>query len=365
TNSGLLDRYGYATTTTATDSVPGDVAGMLQWLAVQQGQNGNGDLQEVDRYYLHTAGGVTVTPLAMHSVYGSWDPSRGAASDTRTTYYSYTWFAGTTQEQSMAVALPVISGAQNGSDGQDSSTTVFNTYGQAIWTQDSAGFLNYSAYDVPTGAVVKRIVDVDTTQTSQFTGLPSGWSTPAGGGLNLVTQIQVDALGRTTKLTDANGNVSYTVYDDRNDQTRIYAGWNSTTNQPTGPTKVVRVDRANGYTETLTMSAPPNLTNGAPDGTEAIANLQTLSRDYANIAGQVVNSDAYFNLSGVTYSTSTNLGAENVNFYRTRFAYDSRGRENRTVSPAGTITRTVYNGLSEVTSTWVGTNDTPASGYWS
>src|SRR5262249_52932166 len=80
---------------------------------------------------------------------------------------------------------------------------------------------------------------------------------------------------------------------------------------------------------------------------------------------QVVNQDAYFNLSGLTWSTSTTLGSENVNFYRTRLSYDNRGRQNRVQRPTGTIERTVYDSLGRVSSTWVGTHDTPASGYWS
>jgi hypothetical protein len=34
--------------------------------------------------------------------------------------------------------------------------------------------------------------------------------------------------------------------------------------------------------------------------------------------GQVSQTDAYFNLSWLTYSTSTSLGTENTHFYRTR-----------------------------------------------
>src|SRR5262249_37319625 len=49
----------------------------------------------------------------------------------------------------------------------------------------------------------------------------------------------------------------------------------------------------------------------------------------------------------------------------TLYSYDERGRENRVQTPTGTITRTVYDGLDRVVSTWVGTNDTPATGLWS
>ena len=49
----------------------------------------------------------------------------------------------------------------------------------------------------------------------------------------------------------------------------------------------MRDDTAGSYTETLTMSATPHLTSGVPDGTEAIGDVQTLSRTYTNGGGQV------------------------------------------------------------------------------
>jgi RHS repeat-associated protein len=134
---------------------------------------------------------------------------------------------------------------------------------------------------------------------------------------------------------------------------------------PTGPIQVYRQDWANGYDETLTMSAAPNLTNGVPNGTEAISGVQTLTRSYYDAAGQFVREDDYFNLTGLTYSTTPYLGTANVNYYTTTYAYDDDGRLNRVQDPTGTITRTVYDGRGDVISTWVGTNDTPSSGYWS
>jgi YD repeat-containing protein len=79
----------------------------------------------------------------------------------------------------------------------------------------------------------------------------------------------------------------------------------------------------------------------------------------------VVSEDAYFNLSGLTYSTSTTLGTENTHYYRTRLGYDDRGRLARTQTPTNTIYRTVYDGQGRPVSTWVGLDDTPTSGEWS
>ena len=96
------------------------------------------------------------------------------------------------------------------------------------------------------------------------------------------------------------------------------------------------------------MSATPAVTSGRPTGTESVSSLQTLSRDYTNLAGQTVRSDEYFDLSGLTYSTATYIGTVGTNYYTTQFAFDSRGRPNRTITPTATIYRTVYDTPSRV-----------------
>jgi RHS repeat-associated protein len=337
------------------------VTGYLQDSKLQQGQTGAPVLQQAVQYYAHSAAGATIYPVASTTQYRNAD---GTGAETTT--YSYTWFANSLQTQSLAVSDPIISAAQNGPGTADVTTTVYDQFDRPIWDKDGSGFLTYTAYDPATGAVAKMINDVDTTKTNDFTNLPTGWTTPAGGGLHLITQMVVDALGRTTQLTDAKGNVTYTVYNDPNHEQRIYRGWNASTGLPTGPTVDYRWDRPGSYDEALAMTATPHLNgNGQPDGTEPISNLQTLARDYTNAAGQIVSRDEYFNLSGVTYSTAPNRGQQNVNYYRTSLRYDIRGRLNRVLRPTGTIERTVYDGLDRVVSTWVGTNDTPGSGYWS
>src|SRR5205823_4431047 len=59
------------------------------------------------------------------------------------------------------------------------------------------------------------------------------------------------------------------------------------------------------------------------------------------------------------------FGTQNTNFYRTQIGYDADMRQNRVQTPNGTIYRTVYNGLDEAVSQWVGLDDTPTSGTWS
>ncbi len=338
-NSGLITRYDYYSTTTATETTPGGVTGYQYDTQIQQGQQGTLIPQEKFQYFAHTANGITVNPLATDTVYRNTDGTGG-----ETTSYSYTYFAGTVQMQSMTTTMPVISTSQNGPGTPDVTTSVYDNYGRQIQSTDGGGFVTSTQYDPGTGAVTQSVQDA--------------------GGLNLTTTYQVDDLGRTIQETSPNGNVTYTVYDDPNHEYRVYRGWNTGTGSPTGPTEVYRYDLPGSYTETLTMTATPHLTNGVPDGTEAISNIQTLTRDYTNAAGQMVREDNYYNLTGVTYSTAKYIGTGS-NYYTTQYGYDDRGRLDRVQSPTGTITRTVYDGLGRVVSTWVGTNDTPASGEWS
>src|SRR5262249_39020144 len=151
---------------------------------------------------------------------------------------------------------------------------------------------------------------------------------------------------------------------DANHETRTYAGWDSATNLPTGPTVVTRDDRVGSYSESLTMSATPDVSGGRPTGTEAISGLQTLSRSYTNNAGQLTRQDDYFNLTGVTYSTAQFIGAQNTNYNTVLTGYDDRGRRDFAQTANGTITRTVYDGKGRAISTWVGLDDTPTSGEW-
>jgi RHS repeat-associated protein len=351
--SGLLTTYDYYASTTATETAAGGIAGYQQDVKIQQGQNGTSILQETWQYFAHAVNGTTVAAPANDTVYRNTDGTGG-----ETTSYGYVWYSGTAQAQSLTVTQPVVSAGENGPGAADTSTTFFDVFGDATWAKDGNGYLTYTAYDAATDAVTETITDVNTNNPSDFTGLPSGWSTPAGGGLNLVMTYQVDALGRPTKETDPNGNVTYTVYLDAQFAVRVYPGWNSSTNSPTGPTQVTRYDPTGGYTETLTMTAAPHLTNGAPDGSEAISGLQTLARDYTNSAGQVVNEDRYFNLNGLTYSTAADIGTLNTNYYRSSYGYDGDGRLAHVQAPTGTITDTVYDNEGRVSSVSVGTNDT-------
>jgi hypothetical protein len=199
--------------------------------------------------------------------------------------------------------------------------------------KDAAGFVHHTAYDPATGSAVLGVVDVNLSLWGDPNDpAPAGWVTPAGGGLHLVTSWEVDPLGRATRQTGPGGRVDYVVYNDASHEVR----------------------------SALTMSAQPAVNGGRPTGQEAVGDLQALFRSYANSAWQVTHTDAYFSLAWLSYTAGA-LGAEGVNFYRTGYGYDFRGRQNRTVRPTGTIDRVVYDALGRPVSSWVGTNDAGAT----
>jgi RHS repeat-associated protein len=352
-SAGLFTNYSYSTSTTATTSTLGSVKGYVNQVTIQEGETGTAIPQQTTTYIARTAGSTTIYLPATVEAYED-----EAGLDEVTTSYAYTFYSGTTQIESKTTTLPT-------GTGPDSETVYFDTYGRPTWMKDARGYLHYTEYDNKTGAVTKTIADVDASQTSDFAGKPSGWTTPGGGGVHAITSYEVDDLGRPTKTTDPNGNITYTVYNDTNHEIRIYPGWNTGTSAPTGPTIVVREDRDASYTEVLTMSATPSVASGRPTGAEAIGSLQSLTRTHLNSAGQAVSVDEYVSFASLSYSTSASLGTEGTHFYRTEQAYDKRGRASRVERADGTIYRTVFDGLGRPVSEWIGTNDTPVSGFWS
>lgn len=360
--------------TNAGTSTAGGVENYFMATSVQQGDLGTPVFQRSRNYFVRTAGGATVYPTASDTTYRNTD-----GTGPQTTSYAYTWRSGTTTAEQVEVTYPVVTSGQNGPGSTATETYVFDADRHLTWFKDADGYITRLSYDDETGAVDERIVDVNTATTSDE---PSGWTTPTGGGLHLVSSMEIDDLGRTTKLTDPNGNVTYTVFKDAAHETRVYRGWQAATNAPTGPIEVTReyrpgVGASSGqrtvYTEFLTSSATPSVSSGRPTGTETIdeGNIQSLMRRITNDAGQMIEADSYFSMSGITYGQAdAQLGSfsndtSSGNYHRTLTDYDSRGRVKRTESSSGTITRYLYDARGLLLSTWVGSDDTPSSGFWS
>ena len=241
--------------------------------------------------------------------------------------------------QSETESDPVITAAQNGPGTANVTTTVFNTFGEPIWTKDADGYLTYTAYDTGTGAVVETITDVNTCDTSDFSGLPSGWTTPAGGGLNLVTTYQVDDQGRTIEETDPNGNITYTVYDDADQEVRVYPGWNSSTDTTTGPIEVIRDDQARALHRNADDGGHARHDGRRPQRrARRSATSRRLERDFTNTAGQVIDGGPVLRPDGFHVQRRSDWVLGRRQLLRDDYGYNADGVQDHVVSPTGTIT---------------------------
>jgi YD repeat-containing protein len=368
-SAGVVTWYTFSPATTATTTVAGAVAGYLSNVSLSIGLAGSKAKQLDKSYFLRTNNVINTYPVAKETTYRNTDGT-GAT----TTSYSYLWSPTALQPDAIKVTYPVVPRSQYGPGVATTSTTYLDQQGRVTWQRDSElpqGFISYTSYDPVTGTVVKTIQDVDTTKTADFVNLPNTWVTPSGGGLHLISSVNVDPLGRPVRMVTPSKQVSYITYDDINDEVRTYAGW-ITQGSPTTdtrsvilPTTVIRTDFAHLYSESLQMTATPTLVNGQPTGTEPISQVISLTRSHMNTAGQEQYVDQYNSISALTYTNLASLGTKDVHFARTEYGYDTRGRLSRVVSPSGTVSRTVYDALGRPVTSWLGTNDIPSSGFWS
>ncbi len=285
------------------------------------------------------------------------------------TTYSYTWYPGTCQVQQRITTLPVISTAQNGSGVANTRGEYYDIYGNRTWQMDERGILTRTTYDIPTDGITERIDDVDTTQVSDA---PPGWTTPAGAGQHLITDMSIDSQGRTTQVLGPshtiplNGTATvirrarWLVYQDATQQVWIAAGY------ATGV--------APNYTNTLEnpVSIAINDDAGRP--------LQLIEATRSSTIGALQPTDS-FPQSSYTSWTVMQYGSDNMlaarlvyklipasgsgtsdtNYDQTNFGYDVTQRPNRNQTPGGTINRTVFDVRGNAQSIWVGTNDTGAT----
>ncbi len=382
---GLVHLYTYYSETT-TGSGGGAVEGFQQYDKVRQGRDGSPILVRTYEYTEHAitvdVGGsssssssssagslvVTVYPLAKETRYRHEDGS--GAVETR---YSYSWQEGTVQMQERITTLPAIAQWQNGPGTSAMRTERFDTYGNLLWLRDERGFITGHQYAAGPGRISRTIQDVDDAQLT----LPSGWSTPSGGGQHLVTDYQYDAQGRQTQVLgpehDVDGvslrTAGWTVYRDADHETwsaQGYAVESASSSSSSG-------DLPN-YDYTLVN--PVSLQKRSAAGTRS----ESIQATRASTSGPLVASDAFPQTAFARWSvslfnnqsqlTATRLyhtipssgdGSSGTHYDETTYGYDALGRQNRVTSPGGTITRTVFDTWSRAVCVYLGTDDSGAT----
>jgi RHS repeat-associated protein len=284
------------------------------------------------------------------------------------TSYSYVWYPGTCQVQQRTTTLPLISAFQNGSGVAATTGSYYDTYGNLIWHKDERGFLTNSSLDIVTGALTQRIEDVDTVLLSA----PAGWTTPAGGGLHLVTDYQFDSRGRTTQELGPTHTISlngvatsirravWTVYQDGLFQTWTAEGY-ATGTSPNysymliNPVSIEATDSTRRPTMSIRATrASPVGALQPTDSYPQTSYVRWTTLQYAD--GFHLSSRRVYKLI-----PASGTGVSGTNFDETDIGYDELERQNRFVTPGGTVTRKVYDVRGNSAQLWIGTNDTGAT----
>ncbi|MBL7041600.1 MAG: RHS repeat-associated core domain-containing protein [Pirellulaceae bacterium] len=342
----------------------GAAEGYVQFQKIKKGNSGTEIKLRAYEYTSRSAGGTTIYPRSKMTVYRN-DDGTGAID----TSYSYTWYTGTVQIEQRTTTLPAVPTSQNGSGTSATRVERFDQYGNLIWVKDERGYITRHTHDVVTGTRTQTIEDVDTTQVSDE---PSGWVTPSGGGLHLVTDYEYDDQGRLTEelgpshTVDLNGTATtvrtarWTVYKDVDSELWTAQGYATGT--------------APNYTYTLVN--PVSITKF--DKNQNV--LEEIQATRSSTSGKLQPTDSFPRSSYVRWTTnqythccllaSTRVyhtipasgeGSSGTNYDQTDYGYNAMHRRNATVTPGGTITFDVLDVPGNVVKTYVGTNDDGAT----
>ena len=293
------------------------------------------------------------------------------------TSHCYSFHSGTCAVKEHVITLPVVGTGQNGNGVAATRREYFDSYGNLTWSMDERGYIARSSYDTPTGAITQQVADVD---TSLYPDEPAGWSTPSGGGLNLVTDFEHDNQGRITQTLGPSHSVdlggtattvrtaSWTVYDDVNHVT--YSGQGEATGTSPSysytlidPVSIIKMDAGGRVNEQIQATAPSTSGTLADIIEDAGGGEDAFPQSSYTSWTTMQYTDCCLAASQRVYHTipASGEGTSGTNYDETDFGYEVMKRRNRTVTPGGTITDLVYDARGMVVATYVGTNDDGAT----
>lgn len=379
-NAGLVHEWSFYS---STDPVTGKAAGFVETENVREGQYGTSATVKKWTYDSVTALGQTIHPVREEITF----PVAGMpVADASHTSYERTYRtddagAPTLQVLQLTTTPPVVDSEQHGTGDAEPFDQVMNDENRVEWERNARGFINYYAYDTSIGARTQMIQDVD---TSLMSDVPDGWVTPEGGGRHLITDYLNDATGRNLRVlgpwftvdpsTIGSSEttplrvraVSYMLYRETRHEVWSAKGYvngedDSLSWHILGPVTIRLLD-ADGNTTDDIQAVPgcqcgplgPNTFNNEGGLPPRSAWTRWTSR-LLDVWGRVLENRIYYRIP------ESGQGVENQDYNATRFSYDVMGNQVRSVSPGGTITRTVYDSRALKLAVWIGLNDVGAT----
>ncbi|MEM6258477.1 MAG: RHS repeat-associated core domain-containing protein [Planctomycetota bacterium] len=395
---GLITYTTYGDETTADGETLGDALGYVKQVMISNGSLGARIVQNQTQYKTstNTMGEKTIVP-GKTTVY-----TDDAGTDPIQTSYAYQWHTPgsgvlETAMKERVTTLPVVSACQHGTGEIVTTKQYYDDRGRITFSQDERGIVTKNTYNPGTGELLKTQVDVDQSES----GMPTGWT--VGGSaphLHVTTDYEYDDLGRTVQVLGqehaANPtpgisaaslirHATWMVYIEgvSSDQTWTAQGYRTHDSGSSSSSVSWSSSSGSGFTTDVLVN-PVTIAFTDKNGrtTDQIQSKRSMG------SGKLTSSDTFLRAdwsrwSTMVYSTTGLLeyertyhtipsqspdlglagvmsdpGAVNANYEETHYGYD--GETNlrvRTLTPGGTITRTVYDTINRMSSTWVGTDD--------
>ena len=288
------------------------------------------------------------------------------------TYYQDADGNETQQVKQATFTIPTVPVSQNG-DGQTYSwVTQYDLDGNPTWRKDLRGYIQHWIWS--NGVNTQWIQDVD---TNQIEGAPAGWTTPADGGLNLVYENQHDSMGREIRrmfpwheaVLDAESKEAISVRTTyfkvyRDDLRQIWRATGYATGSAPhynfdvmGPVSISQRDPSGRVTDNIQAIRACECAGGPLQSNESFPqSTWTRWRKYIyDSFGNRIAERIYHDIP------ESGEGEPGINYTDTTYGYDDTNRQNRTRTPDGTITWTVFSSANRPIETWVGTDDTGAT----
>jgi YD repeat-containing protein len=347
-NQGLVNCFHYY----ASDG-SGGAPGRKQSISVQEGEFGAPTFLSQWEYV--TPDGSTYVPSSELRDVGARFGPRYAAY-----LYTYGWHPSTTVLQLRTTQLPASPEDQNGSGHANKIVESYDTYGNLnarhIFDPEPDPGTIYAmeawTWDISRGSITSHAVD------------------PAV--LNLVTDFVLDDQGRTIAaigpahtislagMATEIRRISWTVYMDGAREIGRADGYLRTsvpgdTGTLVNPVRISKLDLAGRVVEEIQAIRSSTAGPISADDVFVQADYCRWSKTAYDDRGRLVSQRVYHHIP------ASGDGTPAVDYGETTYGYDDMSRRYVTVSPAGTISRTVYDTRGLVVAAWVGTNDTGAT----
>ncbi|MEM6504398.1 MAG: LamG-like jellyroll fold domain-containing protein, partial [Planctomycetota bacterium] len=376
TSAGLITYTTYGDSTTASGETLGDALGYVKEVSISEGDGGGSPTKIKQRAMQYKTSGTAADSIVVgkQTVY-----TDEAGTDAIETTHAYQWYTGGTIPgggmKERTTTLPTISTAQHGTGETVTTKSYYDDRGRMTFGQDERDIITQNTYDQATGLMTKTRVDVDAGPAGE------GWTVVSGPHEDVTTDYAYDDLGRQVQMlgqehtanptpgssaSSVIRHATWMVYIEgvSSDQTWTGRGY-STAGGDTliDPVSITFSDKNGNTVDQIQSKRSTGSGKLTSSDTFLRADWSRWSTmiysttgllDYERTYHTVPSQSPDEGLAGVT----SDPGFQGNNFEETYYGYDTdTNLRVRTLTPGGTITRTVYDAINRVSSTWVGTQD--------